>query len=89
MPEEVRQIYEPLKAKSQEKLFEDLYGSGAEGEGSKYKRMYEDTQKNLSVAMLKLYEAGTSLEDLMEMFNIESKKTLQNRLSKARKEAKT
>ena len=86
MPSEAEKIYKPLKAEAQRRLLEKLYGSGRESAGSKYKKKYEESQKALSLAMLKLHESGTSLDELMAMFNIESKKTLQNRLSKARQE---
>lgn len=84
MPPEIKEIYEPMKAASQERLFKDLFGDEDEGPGSKYKKKYEEAEGKVSLAMLKLYDAGTSLEELQDMFGIESKKTLQNRLSKAR-----
>lgn len=86
MPPEIQKTYKPLKDEAQKRLLQKLYGDGREGAGSKYKKKYEEGQKALSLAMLKLYESGTSLDELMAMFNIESKKTLQNRLSKARTE---
>lgn len=85
MPESIREVYEPMKKASQEKLFKDLYGGGEGSEGSKYKTMYEDAQKNLNVAMRALKDSGMKDEELMEMFGIKSKKTLQNRLGRARK----
>ena len=85
MPEDVKEVYTQLKSSSQNKLFEDLYSDEEEGPGAKYKKKYEQTEGKLDTAMLRLYEAGVGLDELQEMFGIESKKTLQNRLSKARK----
>lgn len=85
MPERVAEIYNRLKTESQAKLFNDLYGDEEEGPGAKYKKKYEEGEKKLDIAMLSLYERGVGLDELQEMFGIESKKTLQNRLSKARK----
>ena len=86
MPEDVAAKYKELKLSSQTKLFEDLYGEDADDTpGAKYKKKYEQGEAKLDTAMLKLYDSGVGLEELQEMFGIESKKTLQNRLSKARK----
>ena len=86
MPEDVAAKYKELKLSSQTKLFEDLYGEDADDSpGAKYKKKYEQGEAKLDTAMLKLYDSGVGLEELQEMFGIESKKTLQNRLSKARK----
>lgn len=84
MPPEIKAIYEPMKAESQERLFNDLFGEDDDRPGAAYKKKYEEAEQKVSMAMLRLYDAGTSLEELQTMFNIESKKTLQNRLSKAR-----
>lgn len=84
MPDDVAKVYKQLKEESQNKLFQDLYGEDDEAPGAKYKRKYEEKEKQLSAAMLKLYDSGTSLEDLQTMFGIDNKKTLQNRLSRAR-----
>ena len=85
MPDDVAAKYQELKSASQTKLFEDLYGEFADDQpGAKYKKKYESAEKNLDVAMLRLYESGVSLDELQQMFGIESRKTLQNRLSKAR-----
>lgn len=86
MPEDVAAKYKELKLSSQTKLFEDLYGEDADDSpGAKYKKKYEQGEAKLDTAMLRLYDSGVGLEELQEMFGIESKKTLQNRLSKARK----
>lgn len=86
MPEEAAKVYKELKSASQAKLFEDLYGEDADDSpGAKYKKKYEEGEAKLDTAMLRLYESGVELEELQEMFSIKSKKTLQNRLSKARK----
>lgn len=86
MPEEAAKVYRELKSASQAKLFEDLYGEDADDSpGAKYKKKYEEGEAKLDTAMLRLYESGVELEELQEMFSIKSKKTLQNRLSKARK----
>lgn len=86
MPEDVAAKYKELKVSSQTKLFEDLYGEDADDSpGAKYKKKYEQGEAKLDTAMLRLYDSGVGLEELQEMFGIESKKTLQNRLSKARK----
>lgn len=86
MPEDVAAKYKELKLSSQTKLFEDLYGEDADDSpGAKYKKKYEQGEAKLDTAMLRLYDSGVGLEELQEMFGIENKKTLQNRLSKARK----
>lgn len=86
MPEDVAAKYKELKLSSQTKLFEDLYGEDADDSpGAKYKKKYEQGEAKLDTAMLRLYDSGVGLEELQEMFGIESRKTLQNRLSKARK----
>lgn len=84
MPDDVAETYKALKLSSQDKLFQDLYGEEEEGPGAKYKKKYEDTEKRINAAMLRLYDSGTSVEELQDMFGIDSRKTVQNRLSKAR-----
>ena len=87
MPEDVAKQYKEMKLASQDKLFQDLYGEDADDSpGAKYKRKYEEAEKKQNRIMLSLYNAGTSIEELQEMFEIDNRKTLQNRLSKARTE---
>lgn len=87
MPETVAAEYKSLKSASQEKLFQDLYGDDADDSpGAKYKKKWEEAEKKQNRIMLRLYNSGTSIEELQDMFGIENRKTLQNRLSKARTE---
>lgn len=83
MPENVKAIYEPLKKESQKKLLTDLYDQRG-GAGSKYKKKYEESEKQFNVALMKLADSGMSAEELAEAFGFDSKKTVQNRISKAR-----
>lgn len=86
MPDEVAAEYKQLKLDSQDKLFRDLYGEEEESPGAKYKKKWEEAEKKQNKVMLQLYNSGTTVEELQEMFGIDSRKTLQNRLSKARQQ---
>ena len=70
-----------------QKLFQDLYGEDADDSpGAKYKKKWEEAEKKQNRIMLTMYNSGTSLEELQDLFGIENRRTLQNRLSKARTE---
>lgn len=85
MPDDVAAEYKQIKLESQDKLFRDLYGDDADDSpGAKYKKKWEESEKKQNRVMLRLYNSGTSIEELQDIFGIESRKTLQNRLSKAR-----
>lgn len=83
MPDLVAEEYKRTKLDSQSKLFQDLY-SEEDAPGAKYKKKWEEAEKKQNQVMLRLYNSGTSVEELQEMFGIENRRTLQNRLSKAR-----
>jgi hypothetical protein len=85
MPEESKQIYEPIKADFQER-FRLKIAEGKEKNGSKYKEKWEKAMNEKTGIMLQLHESGKFNDDqLMQMFGYENIRTYQNALSRARK----
>ena len=83
MPEESKEIYEPIKADFQER-FRKKIAEGKEKPG-KYKDKYVQLQNEKTDIMAKLHDRGTiSDADLMDLFGYDNKKTFQNAISRAR-----
>ena len=84
MPEEAKQIYEPIKADFQER-FRQMIAEGKQKSGEKYKEKYNKLQNEKTDIMVKLHDRGmVTDEDLMDLFGYDNKKTYQNALSRAR-----
>lgn len=84
MPDEAKQIYEPIKADFQER-FRQKIAEGKSKSGEKYKEKYNKVQNEKTDIMVKLHDRGMiSDDDLMDLFGYENKKTYQNALSRAR-----
>lgn len=82
MPDDQKQIYEPIKADFQEKF--RLKISEKKEKGG-YKEKYQQVQNEKTDIMAKLHDRGlVSDEDLMELFGYDQKKTFQNAISRAR-----
>lgn len=87
MPEDAKQIYEPIKAEFQER-FRKRIAEGKEKAG-KYKDKYVQLQNEKTEIMAKLHDRGTiSDADLMDLFGYENKKTFQNAISRAKQREK-
>jgi hypothetical protein len=85
MPDDQKQIYEPIKADFQEKF--RLKISEKKEKGG-YKEKYQQVQNEKTDIMAKLHDRGlVSDDDLMELFGYDQKKTFQNALSRARNRA--
>jgi hypothetical protein len=83
MPDEAKQIYEPIKAEFQER-FRLKIAEGKENKG-KYKEKYNQVQNEKTDIMTKLHDRGLVDDDLlMQLFGYENKKTFQNAMSRAR-----
>lgn len=82
MPEEQKQIYEPIKADFQEKFRIKI---SEKKEKSGYKEKYQQVQNEKTDIMARLQQMGV-LDDsqIMNLFGYEQKKTYQNALSRAR-----
>lgn len=82
MPDDQKQIYEPIKADFQEKFRIKI--SEKKDKGG-YKEKYQQVQNEKTDIMAKLHDRGlVSDADLMELFGYDQKKTFQNALSRAR-----
>lgn len=82
MPDDQKQIYEPIKADFQEKF--RLKISEKKEKGG-YKEKYQQVQNEKTDIMAKLHDRGlVSDEDLMDLFGYDQKKTFQNAISRAR-----
>lgn len=82
MPDDQKQIYEPIKADFQEKF--RLKISEKKEKGG-YKEKYQQVQNEKTDIMAKLHDRGlVSDDDLMELFGYDQKKTFQNAISRAR-----
>ena len=85
MPDDQKQIYEPIKADFQEKF--RLKISEKKEKGG-YKEKYQQVQNEETDMMAKLHDRGlVSDDDLMELFGYDQKKTFQNAISRARNRA--
>ena len=85
MPDDQKQIYEPIKADFQEKF--RLKISEKKEKGG-YKEKYQQVQNEKTDIMAKLHDRGlVSDDDLMELFGYDQKKTFQNAISRARNRA--
>lgn len=83
MPEDAKQIYEPIKADFQER-FRMKIAEGKE-KGGKYKEKYNQVQNEKTDIMMKLHDRGLVSDDqLMDLFGYDNKKTFQNAMSRAR-----
>jgi t-SNARE complex subunit (syntaxin) len=83
MPDEAKQIYEPIKAEFQER-FRLKIAEGKENKG-KYKEKYNQVQNEKTDIMTKLHDRGLVDDDLlMQLFGYENKKTFQNAMSRSR-----
>ena len=86
IPEEVKDTYEGIKADSQRKLIDQVINP--EAPGSKYKAKYEAKCKETDDILLRLYDSKKcDKESLMQLFGIESEKTFENKIYKARRRA--
>lgn len=82
MPEDQKQIYEPIKADFQEKF--RLKISEKKEKGG-YKDKYQQVQNEKTGIMAKLHDSGLISDDqLMQLFGYDQKKTFQNAISRAR-----
>lgn len=87
MPDQAKEIYEPIKAEFQER-FRIKIAEGKEKNGSEYKKKYERVQNEKCDIMVKLHDQKlVDDEQLMTMFGYENKKTFLNALSRARQRA--
>lgn len=82
IPEEIKTVYEKIKLESQTKKIMSVVDP--ETPGAKYKAKYEEQCKTMDDVMLALYSSGYDRDGLMQLFKIDSPKTFQNRISKAR-----
>lgn len=85
MPEEVENVYEPLKEQFQERKRQEI-AERKQGQGTKYKTMYDSERKRINVIMAQLHDKKL-VDDvtLMEMFGYDNRGTFANALSKARR----
>lgn len=82
MPDDQKQIYEPIKADFQERFRIKISEKKEKGG---YKEKYQQVQNEKTDIMAKLHDRGlVSDEDLMELFGYDQKKTFQNAISRAR-----
>lgn len=82
MPDDQKQIYEPIKADFQEKFRIKISEKKEKGG---YKEKYQQVQNEKTDIMAKLHDRGlVSDGDLMELFGYDQKKTFQNAISRAR-----
>ena len=85
MPDDQKQIYEPIKADFQEKFRIKISEKKEKGG---YKEKYQQVQNEKTDIMAKLHDRGlVSDDDLMELFGYDQKKTFQNAISRARNRA--
>lgn len=83
IPDDQKQIYEKIKLQSQTDMIKEVVDPST-GPGVKYKQKYEASCKQMDRILLALHDSGKSNAELMDLFGITSKKTLTNRLSRAR-----
>ena len=83
IPDDQKAIYEKIKLQSQTDMIKEVVDPST-GPGVKYKQKYEASCKQMDRILLALHDSGKSNAELMDLFGITSKKTLTNRLSRAR-----
>lgn len=82
MPDDQKQIYEPIKADFQEKFRIKISEKKEKGG---YKEKYQQVQNEKTDIMAKLHDSGLVSDDqLMQLFGYDQKKTFQNAISRAR-----
>lgn len=82
MPDDQKQIYEPIKADFQEKFRIKISEKKEKGG---YKEKYQTVQNEKTDIMAKLHDSGLVSDDqLMQLFGYDQKKTFQNAISRAR-----
>jgi len=87
MPDDAKQIYEPIKAEFQER-FRRKIAEGKE-KGGKYKEKYQEVQNKNTQIMAALHDRGViSDSELMDLFGYDNKKTFQNAISRAKQRGK-
>lgn len=88
MPDDAKQIYEPIKADFQER-FRKQIAEGRE-KGGKYKQKYIQLQNEKTFIMMTLHDRGEIPDsDLMKMFGYDNKKTFLNAIARARERARS
>lgn len=86
MPKEIEEIYEPLKEDFQERKRKEI-AERKQGQGTKYKSMYDTERKRITCIMAKLHDRKLVDDStLMDLFGYDNRGTFQNVLSRARKQ---
>lgn len=83
MPEDVDAEYRSVKEQSQDRSLKALAENDT-SPGARYRKKYEDQSKRLNKAVMLLYDAGVSREDIMTTLGI-SQKTFYTMLEKGKK----
>ncbi len=86
IPKEEKIIYERIKMESQQKKIEEIVNGGDDRRGSKYKKMYEDGQRQKREIMLRMQESGIDNQHIMDLFGYSDSHQFYNQITKARHE---
>lgn len=86
IPPEDKKIYERIKIESQQKKIDEIVNGGDDRRGSKYKKMYEDGQRQKREIMLRMQESGIDNQHIMDLFGYTDSHQFYNQIVKARHE---
>jgi len=84
IPTDVKDIYEQIKLDAQQKKIEAVTSRYDDGP-STYKKKYEEQCRKTDEIMLRMYNSGLDKRHLMDLFGIDSDRTFENRIYRARR----